>query len=228
MRKALAITFSLLFAASLTGTIICLIQSPNNQSITGIFTFSSCILVLVLAFTARSYIVNESPNKNLELKKIEDEREDLLKRIKENKTTDKQTNATDTVLLNLNRITEYYTINLAQAKSSYRWSITSIVFGTLIIAYCIWSFTSRESSNLTMPIISGIAGIIMEFIGGCYFFMYKKSLSQLNLYFKELLKIQDTMLAIELCEKLKESVDIYPNSVNAIITELLQRNSKLN
>lgn len=183
------------------------------------FTFFLCLLYL----TTTSYFPQKTiSTKEQELIEIKTEREDILKRITDSKTSN---NATATALLNLNRITEYYTINLGQAKSSYRWSIISIVAGTLTLGYCIWSFTSNSQSNMTIAVISGISSIIMEFIGGCYFYMYRKSLSQLNLYFKELLKIQETMLAIELCEKLADNPDTYANSVNSIIQELLKRTS---
>lgn len=69
-------------------------------------------------------------------------------------------------------------------------------------------------------------GIITDFIAATYFYLYKKSIEQLNMYFKELIKIQDTMLAIELCNKIDTQSKEYNESINSIIMELLKRSSQ--
>lgn len=69
-------------------------------------------------------------------------------------------------------------------------------------------------------------GIITDFIAATYFYLYKKSIEQLNMYFKELIKIQDTMLAIELCNKIDVHSNEYNESIKSIIMELLKRSSQ--
>jgi hypothetical protein len=43
---------------------------------------------------------------------------------------------------------------------------------------------------------------LVEFIGAAYFNLYRKSLEQLNFFFSQLVKMQDTMLAVRLCDQI--------------------------
>lgn len=70
--------------------------------------------------------------------------------------------------------------------------------------------------------VAAIGGILAEFIAAAYFYLYNRSLSQLNYFFDKLTAMQDTKLAIKLCENLPE-----PNSTavkEQLIILLLTRN----
>lgn len=181
-----------------------------------LFTISTYTSLIIL----KSYKNN---NQIEELINVRSERDEIIQRISQE--THKN-GITDIILLNLNRLSEYYTINLAQAKNSYRYSIIGVCIGTLIFIYCIWSFIGNDNPNITVTIIGSIMGIITDFIAVSYFYLYKKSIVQLNMYFKELIKIQDTMLAIELCNKINAQSKEYNESINSIIMELLKRSSQ--
>ena len=110
----------------------------------------------------------------------------------------------DTIRLSLNQLTEYYTINKGQAKSSFRASMGAMVVGLLTILVGIWIFYSNPGGDVKVAVIAGIAGILAEFIAGAYFYLYNRSLTQLNYFYDKLTSVQDTMLAIKLCETLPE------------------------
>ena len=131
----------------------------------------------------------------------------------------------NTIQLSLNHLKEYYTINLTQARNSYRWSITAIIVGLVTLLAGIWMLFFQQTPNITLAILTGVSGILMEFIGASNIYVYNKSLNQLNLYFKELIKIQDTMLAIELCEKIPDTEAKKIDLKESIIINLINRGS---
>jgi ABC-type multidrug transport system fused ATPase/permease subunit len=142
-----------------------------------------------------------------ELESLRKEREELRARLAAEGARHVQgpADVLDTIRLNLNQLTEYYTINKGQAKSSFRASMAAMLIGLLTVLVGIWMFYSKPAGDLKVSMISGVAGILAEFIAGAYFFIYSRSLTQLNYFFEKLTSMQDTMLAIRLCETLPES-----------------------
>lgn len=128
-----------------------------------------------------------------------------------------------TIQLSLNELNQYYTINKGQARSSFRWSIFAIVTGFLTIVFGVWLHYFQNKVELSY--LAGASGVILEFIGGAYFFVYKKSLEQVNFFFGQLIKIQDTMLAINIANNITiddKKVDMHEK----IIVSLLERSLK--
>lgn len=138
--------------------------------------------------------------------------------------TEKELDIFHTIQLSLNQLNEYYTINKSQARSSFRFSIFAIVLGLLTILIGIWLYY-LGNSNIQLGYITGISGVLLEFIGGAYFFMYKKSLEQVNFFFGQLIKIQDTMLSINLSNNIKDEVR-KTEMQEKIIVSLLERSLK--
>jgi hypothetical protein len=181
---------------------------------------SVCMFLFLIALISYTPYTIDKDGLKVELDIIKQEREKIIERISK-----KDNNVVDTIQLSLNKITEYYTINLSQARSSYKWSITAIVIGLITLIAGAWLIFFQTTPNITVGIITGISGILIEFIGASNIYIYNKSLSQLNLYFRELINMQDTMLAIELCEKIDNS---NPNKIEItekIILSLMGRSS---
>lgn len=193
-----------------------IIQDANE--LIGISIFLSS-LILLLTIASYTKIKIRSGKIGIELDGIRKEREELQK-----KFSQKQDDVFNTIQLSLNQLKEYYTINLSQARSSYRWSIAAIIVGIITLLVGIWFFYFNTNPNISLAVISGISGVIIEFIGASNIYIYNKSLKQLNLYFKELITIQDTMLAIELCDKI-EDVDKKTQIKEKIILSLMGRSS---
>ncbi len=105
---------------------------------------------------------------------------------------------------NLGQLIEYYVINKGQAKSSFRASTTSIAVGFLTIIGGIWLSYAGKLSDNSAVYISVIAGVILQFIGAAYFYLYNRSLIQLNFFFNRLALMQDTLLAIRLTDSIPE------------------------
>ena len=175
----------------------------------------------IITFCYLIYILSEHKDKlELQLERLRNERQEITQKIENEKELD----IFHTIQLSLNQLNEYYTINKSQAKSSFRFSIFSIVLGLITILTGIWMIYFGNS-NIQTTFITGVSGIILEFIGGAYFFMYKKSIEQVNFFFAQLIKIQDTMLAINLTKNIpKEEKQI--ETTEKIIMSLLERSLK--
>jgi hypothetical protein len=150
----------------------------------------------VTLVSIREYL---SPSQESELAPIRKEREEIRDRIKE-----KEPDIFDTIQLNLNQLSEYYTINKSQARNSFRASLTAIVIGFITIIIGIWLFYISDKPNPNLTYMTVIGGVLLQFIGAAYFYLYNKSLIQLNFFFARLTIMQDTMLSIKLCDQIAD------------------------
>jgi hypothetical protein len=66
----------------------------------------------------------------------------------------------------------------------------------------------RQNENLQLATISGIAGVVSQFIGAAYFYLHRKSLEQLNYFYEQLVRMQYVMLSIKLCEEVQGSKQV--------------------
>lgn len=138
------------------------------------------------------------PGQDSELGPIRKERERIQERIeKENRV-----GVLDTIQLSLNQLTEYYTINKGQARRSFNFSVVAISLGLLTLIGGIWLFYFSSNRNTQLATLSSISGLFIQFIGGANFYIYNKSISQLNMFYAELVRTQNTMLAIELADQI--------------------------
>jgi hypothetical protein len=151
---------------------------------------------------------------------LREERHKIQKRLAEKPKPD----VLDTIQLSLNQLTEYYAINKSQARNSFSFSVFAVIVGLATLIGGIWFFYLTEKQNIQLATISGIAGVLIQFIGGAYFYLYRRSLDQLNYFFNQLVKMQDTMLSIRLCEQIvpKERQNELRETV---ILRLLERSS---
>jgi hypothetical protein len=211
-------------ARGVTFAITGLVLLAGTGSVVYFFLFSSSIRIydyipilgLVLAPVFVLFLTSLSANPSIqiilkqdsELAPIRKEREEIRHRIKE-----KEPDIFDTIQLNLNQLSEYYTINKSQARNSFRASVTAIVIGFFTIIIGIWVFywskassgsTAAVAANQNLGYLSVIGGVLLQFIGGAYFYLYNRSLIQLNFFFARLTVMQDTMLSIKLCDQISE------------------------
>lgn len=200
---------SFLFDASL-------LETAHEWQLILIVVVIISLLTTLISFTDIKF---NQGNLIIELNGLRKEREEIKKKISQG-----HDDIFNTIQLSLNQLTEYYTINLSQARTSYRWSITAILVGILTLLAGIWLVYFDTNPKLDLALISGVSGVIIEFIGASNLYIYNKSLKQLNLYFQELIRVQDTMLAIELCEKIQD--DAKKTEVKEkIIINLMKRSS---
>lgn len=100
------------------------------------------------------------------------------------------------VLLNMAKLDEYYALNKSQARNSFLASIVAVSIGFVVLVF---SIRYSQGSRI---VPGAISGVLLQFIGGAFFVMYNKSLDQLNFFYGKLVRLQDTMLAVQQCELL--------------------------
>ncbi|WP_346930262.1 hypothetical protein [Clostridium sp.] len=163
----------------------------------------------------KSYLVGDNNSTvNSYLEELAKEREELNNKLKDNN------NVMDVVRINLNQLNEYYTINKAQARRSYSFSVTMITIGfvVLILGITLWFYGKLE---LNITIIAGLAGLIAEFIGATALLLYKENSKQAQLFFDKLSYLQYIMLAIELSERLEDNKR--EEEISLIISSLIKK-----
>ncbi len=124
---------------------------------------------------------------------------------------------------NLNQLIDYYIINKAQATTSFRSSIVAISIGFATIIAGVWLAYANAGDN-TAAYISVLAGIVLQFIGGAFFFLYTRSLIQLNFFFARLALMQDTMLGIRLADSIPDGKEKH-RIIEKLIFAIVQRNA---
>ncbi len=162
--------------------------------------FISSIFTLLLGLAAYAGLkVRGSGGLQIELQSLREERKRITERLAETPKPD----ILDTIQLSLNQLNEYYTINKSQARNSFTFSVFAIVVGLGTLLGGIWIFYLRETPKIELTAITSIAGVLTQFIGGAYFYLYRRSQEQLNFFFAQLVKMQDTMLSVKLCEEVQ-------------------------
>jgi hypothetical protein len=156
----------------------------------------------------------------LELQSLHTERKEIQERIAERRTPD----VLDTIQLSLNQLSEYYTINKSQARSSFRFSVSAVVLGWLVLLFGVWRFYMQSTPNIQLTALTTIAGILSQFIGAAYFYLYRKTHEQLSFFFTQLVRMQDTMLAVRLAKDLPD-LGAQTRIQEVIIQTLLSRTS---
>jgi hypothetical protein len=196
----------------------------NLKEFSAILAVSTIISLFVIILSYTEIEVDNMKTTKLDLQNLREEREKLENDLKTEES--EQKDIFNIIRLNLNQITEYYTISKNQAKKSYNLSILAIILGLFTIIFGIWIFYFDINSNLSISILTSVAGIILEFIGGAYFYMYKENKKQLNYFYSELVDMQDIMLSIKLCNSLKE--EKRNNAKEKIIDSLIKISSREN
>jgi hypothetical protein len=105
--------------------------------------------------------------------------------------------------LNLTQLKEYYAINRAQARNSFRLGVFVIVVGLVLLGLGIWLYYF-SSRNVTVAAITGIGGILGQFVGASGLYMYNKSLGQSTYFYNQLVRLQRLMVAVQLCNDIED------------------------
>ena len=137
------------------------------STILGVVDFIGLLTVMA---SYSSSIVNKL-SVNEKLTEIKNERIQIEKNIEEKKGA----NVQEIIRLNLNQLDEYYTINKKQNKNSYSISVFTIIVGFfLIVATIVMYFVYPD--KYAISIITGLTGLVSEFIGATSLLLYKESI----------------------------------------------------
>lgn len=135
---------------------------------------------------------------NKEAKNIIIETDEIVKKIQEQVDYD----IFKLLYKNVRESTEYYIISKRQANKSFALAIISCVFG-IVIYIC--GFLIAAILNKDIAILTTIAGTVVELVSGLSFWVYNKSLKQLNEYHRRLSSTEKYLTAIQMADKLELS-----------------------
>jgi hypothetical protein len=102
------------------------------------------------------------------------------------------------LLINISALEGYVAQARLQAQQSFNLSRFVAIVGFLIVSVAIGLsvyLTAKGNSNLSAAYLTGVAGVFTEFISGVFFFLYSKTLAQINLFHDKLVDMQKTSLS---------------------------------
>jgi hypothetical protein len=205
-KARLAVTWislaSLAFTSALAISSLIYAKPVPFSKISDVIIGAYIVFTILLALASAAYtgiIVRGGGALRLELESLHEERKDITDRLADKQRPD----ILDTIQLSLNQLNEYYTINKSQARNSFSFSVSAVVFGLATTIGGIWIFYLGDNPRVDIAAITSLSGVLLQFIGGAYFYLYRRSLEQLNFFFSQLVKMQDTMLSVKLCDQIE-------------------------
>jgi ABC-type multidrug transport system fused ATPase/permease subunit len=122
--------------------------------------------------------------------------------------------------LNVTRLEEYYDEVKRHSFLSFSFSLMVGVVGFLLIVTGIVLGYFGHGEKMNIAYLSGISGIITEFISGVFFYLYNRTVKQLKSYHNDLIDLQNTLLSFKLVEQVKdgpEKVKLMSNLIDYLI-----------
>lgn len=113
----------------------------------------------------------------------------------------------------------YYKLNLQHLKWSFGTSLAALGCGLVALLAGVGMVIAGDTGLASTLVVVG--GVLTQFIGAGFFFLYGRNIQQLNVFYDKLIKHQDTMYAISLANSLQEPTK--SSSLQAVIGSLLSR-----
>jgi hypothetical protein len=118
----------------------------------------------------------------------------------------------------------YFNKNLNQVSSIFWLSVIVLIIGFIII---VWGIAQAiQLPNSTLPsIITGLAGVITEFFGATFLFIYRSTMQQAINYTKTLERINSVGMAMQILDTIPNDANpkSLKDSTKAKVVELLMR-----
>ena len=189
----------------------------------GFIMFAIFALMIILAISR-----NMERETERQLKEKQDTyREQVEKNIRLRSTENEDQQLGENVLglmkLNLSSINEYYTWSQKQAKSAFLWATVICIAGCGLCGLGILIPVLKDNIDFKYSVIPVIGGVITDVIGGTIFFVYRKSLTQLNYYHKALHEDQRFLSSVNLISKFKND-DLGDEMLQKIIQSTIDMN----
>jgi len=183
----------------------------------GITFSASWYITYFYIFISQSRRYKQKVHRAIDSYRINTLIEDLEKSSKENYYT-------KLINVNLKYMDDYYHLVHIQTSKSYQLTRLGAIVGFLIllVGIVISYFTNisgKSNSLISTGELTIASGIIIEFISAVFFYMYNKTIQQLNIYHDKLIAVQDTTLALKVAESITD--DTIKNRTMKYLTEIL-------
>lgn len=174
-----------------------------------IFSFvSSCAATLIYFI---KIVIDRKQNRQ-EMKEVQEEVKNLI----DDKF--KSRDVIDLMLKNVRELREYYIISKRQATNAFSASLMVCFLGFSIYIAGLAVFVIYGKNPLVMTTVSGT---IVEVISGLFFWLYRHTLTQLNIYHKRLGMTEKYLTAIRLVDKMEDDKhdDMYKYIIKCILMD---------
>ena len=102
------------------------------------------------------------------------------------------------------KLESYLNRNLQQVKSIYYWSIFVMFLGFGLIIFASY-MAFIDTTNFSASLIAAISGVITNFIGATFLFIYKSIVQQSENYVKVLERINAVGMSVQVIESISDS-----------------------
>ena len=118
---------------------------------------------------------------------------------------------------------EYFNRNLGQVSNIYRVSVVVMIIGFLLIVVGVLAgFVDNGKSLVFTPALIGVlAGIITEFIGATFLFMYRATVQQASEYLQTLERINRVGMATKILDTMSDDSKDLRDETKAALVKLL-------
>jgi len=103
------------------------------------------------------------------------------------------------LLISVASLESYVAQTRLQAEQSFRWSkiVAAIGFVIIAIGVAIAIYTSvRGTIRIEAAYLASLSGVIVEFVAGVFFFLYNRTLQQINLFHRRLADSQQLSISL--------------------------------
>ena len=99
-------------------------------------------------------------------------------------------------LINSEAVEQYVSQSRAQASSSFTLSRVAALagFSLLIASIVLGLVTELSDRSLSVAYLAGIGGVLTEFIAGVFFWIYNRTLRQINMFYQGMMTQQHEAL----------------------------------
>jgi cytochrome b subunit of formate dehydrogenase len=125
------------------------------------------------------------------------------------------------IQVNLRNMEQYYQLVRRQTEKSFLMTTAIAVAGFVILCSGIVMEYAAPSKSLNLTLLTMASGTLIEFISAVCFYLYNRTIQQLNAYHDKLVDVQDTMLALKVAQIVKQE-DLKDRTM-AFLTRALTR-----
>jgi hypothetical protein len=103
------------------------------------------------------------------------------------------------LLINVASLESYVAQTRVQAEQSFRWSKAVAVIGFLIIAVgvSVAIYTSAGGAiRIEAAYLASLSGVVVEFVAGVFFYLYNRTLQQINVFHQRLADSQQLSISL--------------------------------
>jgi hypothetical protein len=118
-------------------------------------------------------------------------------------------------------IDAYYRTNQSHLAWSFWASLAALIIGLVVLVVGIGLALTGFASAISIATAAG--GVLTQFIGAGFFFLYTRNLKQLNVFYAGLVQRDDLMFAYNLTSLIPE--ESRPNVIQGMIGALLSRSA---